>query len=197
MRYLLRDSISPTYTFSASPDVCEVTSNSIAMAITVDDVKDYALIYDNESDTAIENQIKATQSKIERFVNRDSTVRNRVALWALPQEIIEIPYGVHSNIVVYQRLSEADDWELKTEDIDYYVIDSATKYKSIRLKQLTQTKITYTSGSATIDPEMKQAIIQEVTFFFKNRNDPDARVAETRNGISLATYNLLTGYIRY
>lgn len=195
-RDLSQGSLSPTISYSANPSVCEITSN-VTLAVTVDEIKEYALIYDAESDNVINAQISSVQSMLERFVNRDATPRSRVAFWEHPHRYIRLPYGIHNNVVVYQRSRYEDNWELKTVDEDYYLSNDGSQFENIQLQRPVMTKVEYVSGYVTTPDIMKQGIIQEVAYFFKNRNDPEIESPETKHGMSKQTFNLLSGFVRY
>ena len=77
------------------------------------------------------------------------------------------------------------------------MLDSSFDYLQIQLSKIYNTRITFTSGSATVDDVVQEAIIQEVAFQFKNRNDPDLTIPQTMGGLSVPTYNMIKNLIRH
>jgi len=196
MRNLQYGSISPTRTFTRDPNYCDATT-TLTLAVSVADVKAELPVYDEESDNQIERKIIAVQTMIEKYINRDTTIRTRIAFWSNPQEVIALPYGPHTITTVEQRLTPKDTYVEQVVDEDYWIVDSAFDYQEIQLSKIYNTKVTFTSGSATVDDVVHEAIIQEVAFQFKNRNDPDLTVPQTMGGLSVPTYNMIKNLIRH
>ena len=196
MRALQYGTLSPTRTFTKDPVFCDITSTP-TLAVSVADVKTELPVYDDNSDAQIQRKILAVQTMIEKYINRDTTSRSRIAYWASPQEIIALPYGPHAITTVEQRLTPKDTYVTQVADEDYWVLDSSFDYLQIQLSKIYNTRITFTSGSATVDDVVKEAIIQEVAFQFKNRNDPDLTIPQTMGGLSVPTYNMIKNLIRH
>lgn len=197
MRNLQYGSLSPTRTYTAHPNYCEYTT-SITLAVTVDQAKAELPVYDTQSDAQIQRKIFAVQTMIERYINRDATPRTRIAYWSLPQEVIYLPYGPHlSTITVKQRPSSRDDYETKTVDEDYWIVDDTLQFKAIELSKQQPTQVTFISGPGSVSEQLQEAILQEVSFQFKNRNDPDLEPPEMVGGISRVTYNMIKNLIRH
>jgi len=196
MRALQYGTLSPTRTFTKDPVFCDMTTTP-DLAVSVADVKAELPVYDDNSDAQIQRKILAVQTMIEKYINRDTTSRSRIAYWASPQEIIALPYGPHTIVQVEQRLTPKDTYVVQVVDEDYWVLDSSLDYLQIQLSKIYNTRILFTSGSATADDVVKEAIIQEVAFQFKNRNDPDLTIPQTMGGLSVPTYNMIKNLIRH
>ena len=196
MRALQYGTLSPTRTFTKDPVFCDMTTTP-ALAVSVADVKAELPVYDSNSDDQIERKIRAVQTMIEKYINRDTTSRSRIAYWASPQEIIALPYGPHTITTVEQRLTPKDTYVAQVVDEDYWVLDSSFDYLQLQLSKIYNTRITFTSGSASVDDVVQEAIIQEVAFQFKNRNDPDLTIPQTMGGLSVPTYNMIKNLIRH
>ena len=190
MNSLPYGSLSPTVTFYRWPNSTEVTSN-VTLCVSVADAKAELPVYDNHSNVAIERKIASAQMAVESYVNRDTTVRERRSLWLIPQRVISLPYGVHEILQVEQQLQSNVAF---TNTTAYEVI--GLDYLSIRLDNLYPTRVRYNSGSNVTPAIMKEAILQETSYYFKNRNDPDEQAPEIRNGVSAITMNLLSNYVR-
>lgn len=183
-------SLSPTITPSKyANESAVIPSDGLLVPIAGADVKPFLPVYDSNSDYIIRGIIDGVTKKIERFINRDTTERVRVSLWALPEREIKLPFGPHKNIVVEQYVN--DEWqEVNSDEFVVFGIER----KSIRLHYAYPTKVTCTSGFEECPADVKQAIMQETAFQFKNRNDPDEVQAATKLGLSIPTLNLISSY---
>lgn len=183
-------SLSPTVTFSRHPDETVITDEgTFPTPVIVNQVRPFLPVYDNDSDLIIQGIMEAVTRKIERFIRRDTTPRTRQSLYQYPQRIIDIPYGPHSDIVVEQYVNDA--WVAVTSPII-----TGLQRKSIVLEYAYPTRVTCTSGFEQCPSDIVQAILQETAFQYKNRNDPNEVMPETKHGLSIPTVNLLTGYAR-
>jgi hypothetical protein len=182
-------SLSPTRTYQIRPTQVSVVS-VVTDAVTANDVKLMLPVYDNQSALIIARLIKSVQRRVEDFIDIDSTLRVRKALWQDPARTIELPYGTHGDIISVERYAngvwaEYEDYELEGLD-----------YKSIVLDDIgAPIRVEFQSGVDT-NEQLNQAILQEVAWQFKNRNDPNQAAAEVRAGLSVSTINILTGVVR-
>jgi len=191
MNTLPYQSLSPTITFYKYAQQTEVLSNVVSLAVTVAEAKEELPVYDDLSDTLIQRKIASAQRAVEEFLNKDTTVRLRRSLWLTPQRLIELPYGVHDiQLVEQQEFFDASF----IETTDYHEV--GLDFKSIRLEYMFPTRVTFSSGNNNVEDIFKEAILQEVSYYFKNRNDPNETAPETVNGLSLVTQNLLANYRR-
>lgn len=191
MNTLPYHSLSPTITFYKYAQQTEVLSNVVSLAVTVAEAKEELPVYDDLSDAIIQRKIASAQRAVEEFLNKDTTVRLRRSLWLTPQRLIELPYGVHDiQLVEQQEFFDASF----IETTDYHEV--GLDFKSIRLEYMFPTRVTFISGNNNVEDIFKEAILQEVSYYFKNRNDPNETAPETVNGLSLVTQNLLANYRR-
>jgi hypothetical protein len=182
-------SLSPTITLDKYPSEIIVTS-SVTQAVTVDEVKVVLPVYDNQTLTFIEMLIPSVQRRIEDYVNRDTTLRTRMALWSNPDPIIILPYGVHGNVSYVERYEDGH-W-VDYEDYEVYGLN----YKYLDIKKTGKSvRVSFQSGGGNYE-EMKQAILQEIAYQFKNRNDPNEAPAVSKSGLSIPTLNILAGIVR-
>lgn len=190
MNALPYGSLSPTITFFRWPNFTETTSN-VNACVSVGEVKDELPVYDNISNVAIERKVLSAQQAVENLVNRDTTKRERVSLWNTPERIISLPYGVHEILQVSQQTQSNGSFINIT---NYEVI--GLDYLQVRLHAQYPTKVRYNSGDNNVSAILKEAVIQETAYYFKNRNDPDEQAPDIVNGVSAITMNLLSNYIR-
>ena len=186
MTYLPYYSISPTLTFHRYPYQTKI-EGEVEACVTINDVKGELPVHDNNSDSLLTRKILSVQHAIERYINRDTTLRQRVSLWILPERRIKLPFGPHVITGVEQEI----DGEFKS--VDY--TEQGGDYKEIVLNSRYPTRVTYNSGHETVPEFLQDAVIQEVAFYFKNRNDPNEAMAESKGGLSLPTLNLLSSHV--
>lgn len=189
MYYWNYGSLSPTITLDKYPSEIIVTS-SVTDAVSVDDVKVVLPVYDNQTLTSIQRLIPSVQRRIEDYVNRDTTLRTRMALWTNPSVEITLPYGIHGHVNFVERYEDGH-W---VDYTDYEVYGLNFKYIDIK-KTGKPVRVSFQSGGGQYE-EMKQAILQEIAFQFKNRNDPNEAQAVSKSGLSIPTLNILTGIVR-
>jgi hypothetical protein len=191
MNALPYGSLSPTITFYKHPNETVVLSESVPLCVSVEAVKEELPVYDDISDVLIERKIRSSQRAIEDFLNRDTVKRERESLWTRPQRIISLPYGIHEIIEVKQQFDRDADFVITT---DYTV--HGLEYLSIQLDFLYPTKVRYNSGDDEVEDIFQEAVIQQTSYYFKNRNDPNEAEPTSINGLTQSTMNLLTNYVR-
>jgi hypothetical protein len=177
----------PQGTFITEDQVDTPTS-----AVTSAQVKTMLPVYDNQSATIISRLITSVQRRIEDYIDIDATLRTRMAWWSVPARRIELPYGTHGDILSVQRYNvHTNAWEDYTDyrvfGLDYKVLELGNNGHQIR--------VTFKSGSK-LNEQLNQAILQEISYQFKNRNDPNMEPALTHAGLSIPTLNILTGIVR-
>ena len=185
MNHLPYYSLSPTLTFQRYPYQTRI-QGEVPMCVSLADVKGELPVHDGNSDNLIARKILSVQYAIERYINRDTTQRQRVSLWTIPERRIKLPYGPHVITQVRQQVS--GEWAVA----EY--TQEGLEFKEIVLDYRYPTEVTYTSGYENVPEYLQDAVIQEVAFYFKNRNDPGEVAAETINGLSLPTLNLLASH---
>jgi hypothetical protein len=176
-------SMSRTLTFQVLPLETRIIG-LYANAVTMQEAKTALPVYDSQSQTLLEALIPACQRRVEDYVNRDTTTRVRQSLWTTPDVIIRLPYGKHQITLFEQYVN--DEW---VESTDYETI--GLDFLRVKLRSLRPTRITYNSGGE-YPIEMKAAILAEINYHFKNRNDPNES-APASMGLSIPAKNILSG----
>jgi len=177
-------SLSPTRVFQVNP-IETITIGPVPVVVSMQEMKTALPVYDNQSQTYLETLLPSAQRRVEDYINRDTSVRQRQSLWTQPERTIRLPYGKHDIELVEQYIGE--EW---VEVTDYKII--GLHFLSLRLNALYPTRVTYQSGG-DYPADMKTAIIAEVSWHFKNRNDPNEVSAATRSGLSEPARNILYG----
>lgn len=183
--------LSPTITYYKYAQQTETLSNVVDLAVSIEQAKEELPVYDDVSDDIIARKIASAQRAVEEYLNKDTSYRLRRSLWLTPQRLIEVPYGKHVIVSVEQQTEFGGEF-VTTERYKEIGLD----YKSLLLEAQYPTRVTYDSGGGSVDEIFKEAILQEVSYYFKNRNDPNESAPETLNGLSLVTQNLLANYRR-
>lgn len=186
MNHLPYYSISPTVTFHRYPYQTKIVG-VVQACVEIDAVKGELPVYDDNSDSLLARKILSVQYAIERYINRDTTLRQRVSLWSHPERRIKLPFGPHVITEVRQEINGV------LQVVEY--TEQGLEYKEIVLNGRYPTQVTYTSGHASVPEYLQDAVIQEVAFYFKNRNDPNEAMAESKGGLSLPTLNLLASHV--
>lgn len=182
-------SLSPTITYHRYATDISI-DGSYGVAVTNSEVKDVLPVYGDIDAVIIDRLIDSVQTRIEDYINIDATPRTRIAEWECPANVIELPYGSHGDIILVERY-ENKEWVATT---DFEVL--GLTYKRLRLAKIGKPiRVTFESGTSE-NKQVNQAILQEVSYQYKSRNDPNMETAETRSGLSVATLNILSGIPR-
>lgn len=183
-------SLSPSVTFFRWPNSTELLSE-VSPCVSIPEAKAELPVYDDISDLGIQRKILSAQRAVENLVNRDTTKRERRSIWLQPSPVISLPYGVHEILQVEQQTQSNGAFSNITS---YEVIGLG--YLQVKLQALYPTRIRYNSGADHVDSMLKEAVLQETSYYFKNRNDPNEQSPDIVNGVSAITMNLLSNYIR-
>jgi len=188
MNSLQFGSLSPTLSFRAYPSEIEIVS-SYDQAVNRPAIEAHLPLYDEQDGNELDRLSRAVQRSVERYTGIDATKRTRVAFWQQPQPVINIPTRpVHQVLSVEQKIN--NQWVA----INHYETEGL-KQVSIRLQFSRPTRVMYESGYDTVPDELAQAILQEIAYQYKNRNDPNESPANLINGISEPTRNTLATLI--
>lgn len=162
--------------------------NTLAVSLSL--VKEVLHKYDTADDAHITLLIKAVTSQIERYCGYDFRPKTRRSYWLYPKPVIELPNGPHSNVSNVKAIDEQGNEQALTQDDDYY-IDGQELYK-LRFNQYYHAlEVEHDSGYAQVPDAVQGAIVQEVSFQYKNRNDPNMGRVTSVNGLTLEARHLL------
>lgn len=165
------------------------------LCVTVAELKVPLNKYDDKQDGYLLGLISAVQEQVERFIGKDATVRERITSWRMPKGTVSFAYGPVGAITEVVAIS-MDGTETVLAPTDYVVVGQL--YKSITFNRpFFGITIKHASGYATTPEPIKQAIIQECMFQFKNRNDPSLPARVSVNNLCLEARHLVMGYYSY
>lgn len=157
-------------------------------------VEDFMRIYDNIDATYIASLIKGVTDQVEKYCSIATTPRTMQSYWMYPKTIVALPTKPISNITNVTKIdSDGTETEL-VSSTDYTT--TGLDIKSIRLKTSCYAlRVTYDAGFATNTcPEAVQdAIIQEISLQYKNRQDSNQPSRTSVNSLSVEARHLLVG----
>lgn len=177
-------SLSPTRIYQVYP-IENKAIGSYNQAVFRDDIEAHLPIYDDNDGARLDRLSRSVQHSIEKYTARDLTPRTRQAYWQSPAMIIRFPVRPVNSLLMVEQY-DGHDWVV--EEYDY---NDGNALGGIKLNHLRPTRITYTSGFSEVPEEFVQAILQEIAYQYKNRNDPDESPATTKYGLSMPTISAL------
>lgn len=165
------------------------------LAVLANELKVPLNKYDDTQDTYLEGLLAGVQAKIERFIGKDATPRTRRSFWRYPKGTIGFSYNPVGAILEVKAYERDGSFVILTEN-DYAV--HGIEQKSITFhKSYYAVEITHESGYEDTPDPIRQAIIQECMFQFKNRNDPSLPTRVSVGNICLEARHLLMEYYSY
>lgn len=184
------DSLTGAVAFQVSPDDSIIVTGNANAVVSLVEAKSVLRVNHNEDNDYIEELIDATTEQVERYIHRDMTIKTRKGHWSRPAYLVALPYGPHGNITNFVSI-DCDD--VVTNVTEYQVIGLAQKKIKIN-ESVSQIQITFQSGYSVVPDTVKTAILQEISFQYKNRQDPDSPRMVSVNGLSLEARQLLYSY---
>jgi hypothetical protein len=170
---------------SGTPDLC----------VTVSELKVPLNKYDGSQDGYLAGLISGVQSQVERFIGKDCTPRVRTAYWRYPKGTIGFSYAPVGDITEVRAI-DRDGTVTVLNDTEYVI--HGVEHKTITFhRPYYAIEVVYNSGYDVTPEAIRQAIIQECMFQFKNRNDPSLPARVSVNSLSLEARHLLMGYYSY
>jgi hypothetical protein len=167
----------------------------VTQCVTVEELKVPLNKYDNKQDGYLAGLISGVQQQVERFIGKDCTARQRLSYWRYPKANIGFAYEPVGNILTVRSIDREGNATLLTAD-EYTIF--GVEYKYIALKrEYFAIEVSHQSGYTVTPEAIRQAIIQECMFQFKNRNDPSLPARVSVNSLCLEARHLLMGYYSY
>jgi len=192
-------SLTGSYTPSSQPQQTRVTVANADWAVTLADAKSFIRVSGNYDDNYIALLLAGVSEQVEAYIGLDTYVRTRESYYPRASREILLPYGIHGSVLTV--VSEAQDGTTTTltVGVDYYV--HGMTFKSVEFQAATDAQIfvTYESGfAAGACPEaIRAAILQEMSFQYKNRSDVNTPSRLSVNNLSIEARHLLMSYSRY
>lgn len=184
------ESLTGAVGFQYKPDDTMVVSTNSNAVVTLTEAKNVLRVNHDEDNDYIGDLIDATTEQVERYIHRDVIVKNRKSHWTRPDRMISLPYGPHGNITQIQSIQN----NVTLNVTDFRVV--GLEYKRIVLNEAVgEVLVDYVSGYTVTPPSIKTAILQEISFQYKNRQDPDTPRMVSVDGLSLESRQLLYSYL--
>jgi len=194
MNGLQYGSLSPTRRFDTYPsEPPELLEGGADRVVKEFDAFQFFPIYDNaeNDENLVYDTLLGAQTLIEGLIDYDCTRKKLQAYWQNPDFYIRLTGNnqVIEKVEQYQN----DSWV----EITNYKTFGKTKVV-VQLDYLYQTRITYVSGfdENKCPTDIKNAIIQQASYMYKNRNDPNQAQAEVKGGLCIPARTSLTNYLK-
>lgn len=191
-------SLTGSQTFSRFADQTKVLEKPIGVVLTLESVKNFLRKRDDTDNEHILILLRGVTDQIERYCGVDLVTKTRLAYWKFPFSTISLPYGIHGDVLSVIGIDSQGDGHTLVSGVDYTV--EGVDYKEIVLhRSFLSVTVTYKSGFDSCPEAIKAAILQELSFQYKNRSDANMGRIILVNGLTAEARNLLVagGYYRY
>lgn len=191
-------SLTEPYNPQKWPCDMQVINDQQNFPVTVEDAMTFLRVYDNQDPDSINMLIEAATQQVERFIQRDTYVRTRQAYWNNYGAQIWLPYGPHGDVTEIKAVTSDGTETILQSGTQYKVTRTTWKIIDIIERKGEQLYVTYESGyTAGICPSaIRAAILQEVSFQYKNRQDPNQSLGLSLGMLTLESQHLLTPFKR-
>ena len=182
----------PRYQFW--PQETVVTNITNVTPLDTNTAKEFLRIYDDLDEAYVTSLIKGVTDQVERYCALATTPRTVQSYWIYPKTTVALPIRPVqsiSNVVSIDR--DGNETEL-VAGTDFTT--TGLKYKGISLKASAYSlKVTYQAGYETnaCPNAIIDAIMQEVSLQYKNRQDSNQPSRTSVNSLSLEARHLLIG----
>jgi hypothetical protein len=167
-------------------------------AVNVNDAMTFLRVYDNQDPDSIFMLIEAASEQVEKYVQRDTYTRVRQGYWDNYGAQIWLPYGPHGDVTEVKAVTTDGIETVLQVGTQYRVSRTTWKIIDILERKGEQLFVTYESGysAGTCPQAIRAAILQEVSFQYKNRQDPNQTAGLSLGILTVESMHLLTPYKR-
>jgi uncharacterized phiE125 gp8 family phage protein len=193
--YRPEDSLTGSWTPQIYPVSTRVTVPPTQHPVTVDGAMSFLRIYDTIDADFIGVLLSGVTDQVERYIGIDLQSKTRQSYWERTGGYVVLPYGPHTSVIAVVSRDEDNNDTTLVSGSDYVV--TGMDYKQIRFYNKTGGQIlaTYVSGYEECPDAIRAAILQELSFQYKNRQDPNMAVRTSVNGLTLEARHLLLPYM--
>lgn len=199
------DSLTGSWTPQRFPSQTKIVSVIGELPLTLLQVKDFLRVSDASGDFSdsyddayIDLMLTGVTDQVERYIGIDTYLKSRQSYWERVGGWVQLPYGPHTTISAVVSIDDDGNEQTLVFGSDYTV--SGMDYKKIHFIQFPNRylRVTYTSGYANNECPfaISAAVMQEISFQYKNRQDPNTPSRISVNGLSLEARQLLLPYMR-
>lgn len=191
-------SLSGTPLIQALPTQVVVVTGASNQVVTTEEMKLFIgnvnnAVYNN----LIDALILAVTAQIERITKYDLQPKVRKAYYPNAGYNLQLPYGIHGEVTEVKAIDEDGAETALVEDVNYYV--EGMSLKTVRLTNNVHGRyftVEFESGFEECPPELKQAVIQQVSMQYKNRQDPTVPLRMMENGLCPEAYSLVKSFAK-
>jgi hypothetical protein len=191
-------SLSGTPLIQTLPTQTLVVTEAPDQVVTTDEMKQFLGNVNNAvNNNLIDGLILAVTSQIERIVRYDMQPKVRRAYYPNAGYNLQLPYGIHGDIIEVKSIDEDGVETVLVEDVNYTV--NGMTLKNVRLTNNVSGRyftVEFQSGFATCPYELKQAVMQQVSMQYKNRQDPTVPLRMMENGLCPEAYSLVKSFAK-
>lgn len=182
----------PRYQFY--PQESKVTSIGITSPLTQSYVNEFLRVYDDIDALYIASLIKGVTNQVEAYCGVITTPRTMQSYWQFPKQMISIPVKPVSSVTSVVKVNSDSTESTLVNGTDYTVTGMNNIYIHLKV-DCYALRVTYDVGYATGQcPEaIQDAILQEISLQYKNRQDSNQPTRTSVNSLSLEARHLLIG----
>jgi uncharacterized phiE125 gp8 family phage protein len=191
-----RYSLTGAWTPQINPIDTRITVPAVELPLTVAEAMSFLRIYDVQDADFLGMLLSAITDQVERYIGSDTQLKTRQSYWERTGGYVVLPYGPHGAVTSVVSRDEDNVDTTLVAGTDYVV--EGMGYKKIRFYNKTGGQIlaTYQSGYTNCPDAIRGAILQELSFQYKNRQDPNTPSRISVNGLTLEARQLLLSYMR-
>lgn len=153
-------------------------------------------LQDGQYEGTITRLIESVTRQVESYIKQDIVKKNIESMWfQVPSKAI-LSRGPHTDI---SSVTVTDhNGNVTTLSSDQYTIRGMLYKQITHIQKGGELRVTYVSGYEpdAYPIQIRDAIMQEISLQFKNRQDPDTPAMTSVNNLSLEARHLLASIIR-
>lgn len=165
--------------------------------MTPEMVREFLPLRSEQYEATINRLIDSVTAQVEAYIRQDVLQKVVRSEWRyVPQRAI-LSRGVHQDVLSVKVISKyGEEAELTS---DQYAIEGMSFWTLTNIEGSGRLVVDYISGYTKDQrpPQVRDAILQEISLQFKNRQDPDTPAMVSMGNISLEARHLLNSLIRF
>jgi hypothetical protein len=194
MRHLQYGSLTGATAYQYFPQETEIVSMTNPSPVSNVVVEEFLRIHDDIDRAYIASLIIGVTQQVENYTGIDTTPRVKQSFWSRPMKTVALPGRVTTNVTnVFSVSPEGVEREL-VQNVDYYK-QGIKRIKLTLNYDVEALRVVYEAGYAesTCPNAIQDAIIQEISLQYKNRQDSNQPSRLSVNNLSIEARHLLIG----
>jgi hypothetical protein len=157
-------------------------------------VDEFLRVHDDIDQTYIASLIKGVTNQVEAYCGLATTPRTMQSYWQYPKQLISIPVKPVSSVTSVVKISHDGTESTLVSGTDYTVTGMNNIYIHLKV-DCYALRVTYEAGFADgqCPDAIQDAIVQEISLQYKNRQDSNQPSRTSVNSLSLEARHLLIG----